>query len=333
MYDEDEWELGSRDRHRLERRSKQRKSKKQSPRREEPTDGPAATGVVLEVNARSATVVQADGTSTLATLAGRLHRDTALCVGDDVTMRLGEAGAVITRVGRRRTLLVRVDPHARHREQMVVANVDAIGIVSAASDPPLRPRLIDRYLVAIERSGAEPVIVVNKLDEADPERRAELDALLAPYRTLGVVLHLVSASTGEGLAALLETLEGRRAALVGHSGVGKSSLVAAMGAEARAGRLADHGRGRHTTSGATLHRIGTTELIDTPGVRQFGLPDLTRRQLAQAFADFDPFAADCAFASCGHHDEPDCGVRRAAGDGRLSPARYDSYLRLLAQAR
>ncbi|MEO0601260.1 MAG: ribosome small subunit-dependent GTPase A [Myxococcota bacterium] len=336
MYDEDDWELRSRDRQRLSRRSKKQRGKPKPRRESAASDGATrAQGVVIEVNARSASVVLSDGSTVLANRPGRLQsRGGGLVVGDEVTVATGDHASVIERVGRRRTLLSRQQPGPRPIEQPIVANVDAIGIVSTASDPPFRPRLVDRYLVAIERSGAAPVVVVNKLDEAPPERRAELDALLAPYEGLGLAVHRVSATTGEGLPELLEQLAGRRVALVGHSGVGKSSLVAAMGASAIAGGLTEHGRGRHTTSGSTLHRLPEgTEIIDTPGVRQFGLFDLTRRQLLAAFPEFAAFAADCAWASCTHDDEPDCAVRIAAEDGRLCAARYDSYRRLLPDAR
>lgn len=337
MFEEDEdFALSARDRKRLAPRAKKRRAKSKPKKTEPPpSDGPTVGGVVIGVHPSSVTVVLADDTSVLAALSGRIG-DEGLCVGDDVTVRLDAHGeALVVRVGPRRTLLVRTNPHLRHRDLAIVANVDVIGIVGAASDPPLRPRLIDRYLVAIERSGAEPVIVVNKLDEAGPDRRAELDEQLAPYRDLGLVVHYVSAATGAGLDALSETLQGRRAAFVGHSGVGKSSLVAALGVSdaAAAGDLADHGRGRHTTSTSSLHRLpGGTELIDTPGVRQFGLFALTRRQLRAAFPEFEPFAERCPYASCAHYEEPDCAVREAAEAGDLPWARYDSYRRLLPQA-
>ncbi len=336
MYDDD-WELGSRERQRLARRSKKQRGKKK-PRHDSATaevsGGSTRPGVVIEVNARSATVVLPDDTTVLASLAGRL-RGEGLCVGDDVTVRVSDDGsAMVERLGKRRTLLSRSLPGPRPVEQPIVANVDVIGIVSAASDPPLRPRLVDRYLVAIAKSGAMPLVVVNKLDEAPPERRDELDELLEPYQALDIGIHRVSAATGEGLGHLLEVLVGRRVALVGHSGVGKSSLVSAMGSTAIAGGLAGHGRGRHTTSGSTLHRLaGGTEIIDTPGVRQLGLFELTKRQLLAAFPDLGGFARGCPYASCSHTDEPDCAVRDAAEAGSLSWARYDSYRRLLPEAR
>ncbi|MEN0066607.1 MAG: ribosome small subunit-dependent GTPase A [Myxococcota bacterium] len=336
MMDDDTWELRSRDRQRLSRRSNKRRTKKKGSRRDsaspERLDGPTAGGVVIEANAQAGSVVLSDGRTVLATLSSRVLSHGGLCVGDEVTVRLGvHDTAVVERVAKRRTLLVRTHPQVRHRELTIVANVDAIGIVSAASDPPFRPRLVDRYLVAIERSGASPFLVINKLDEADATRQAELDDLLEPYGALDLPTYRVSAATGEGMNALIEALRGQRLAFVGHSGVGKSSLVTAMGASAVVGGLAEHGRGRHTTSSSTLHRFeGGTEIIDTPGVRQFGLPKLTLRQLQQAFTDFEPFAAGCAFASCRHADEPNCAVRNAVEEGALSAARYDSYRRLLA---
>ncbi len=258
-----------------------------------------------------------------------------LAVGDDVVVADDGSGhPTILRVAGRRTVLCRQDTHHRHREQIIVANVDTVGIVSSATDPPLRPRLIDRYLVALYRGGPRGLIVVNKVDEASPARRDALAAQLAPYGAAPLSLDVVwvSAETGEGVEALRARLEGQRCAFVGHSGVGKSSLAAALGAAAQAGGLAGHGRGRHTTSTSTLHRLpGCTELIDTPGIRQLGLLGLTVRQLRAAFVDLAAFADGCAYSTCTHAHEAGCAVQAAVDDGLVARARYDSYLGLLGQ--
>ena len=341
MYDDDDDPLqGMQPRMRQRVRRRDRAHAKQKRRKEtlESASGTAPTvgAVVVGVGPGSATVVTAIGEELACALDPRLRQVQrgAMCVGDDVVVARDPSGVdLVIRVCPRRTYLARRDTQNRHREQLLVANVDTVVVTAAATDPPFRPRLVDRYLVAIRRGGADAVLAINKMDDADEERREELERLVEPYRAIGLAVHLVSASTGEGLAALCETLAGCRCAFVGHSGVGKSSLVTAMGSAAVAGGLAEHGRGRHTTSTATLHQLpGGTQVIDTPGVRQFGLHQLSRRELRDGFVEFAPFAVHCGFADCTHSHEEGCAVRDAVERGEIAGARYDSYQRLLAQA-
>ncbi len=292
-------------------------------------------GVVVEVGTGACEVVLPDD----HVLACRIHPDLTrrssmgLAVGDDVVVgRTTEDSGIVRRVSPRRSALVRSAPGNQHQERIVVANVDWVGIVCSATDPPLRPRLIDRLLIAVQRSGARPVVIVTKLDLAGSTRRRELDVQLEPYEALGHPVLRCSATTGTGLEALREVLAGSRCAFVGHSGVGKSSLVHALGGAAAVGGLAGHGRGRHTTSSSSLQRLpGGLQLIDTPGVRQFALWKLTRRALVDAFEEFAEHAPGCAYRDCRHEHAQGCGVHAAADAGDISWARLDSYLRLLAQ--
>ena len=326
----------SRFRARVGRRGKAR-DKRRKKERSQPaaSDHPTVGGVVVEIAPGSATVITAGGQALSAALAPevRQRQQTALAVGDDVVVARDPAGIdQVIRVGPRRTHLSRRDPQNRHRDRVVVANVDTVVVVGSAADPPLRPRLVDRYLVAIGRGGSRPLVVINKVDLVDTDRRSQLDATADRWRAAGIEVRLVSASSGDGLPELVDALAGQRCAFVGHSGVGKSSLVTALGSAALAGDLADHGRGRHTTSTATLHRLPSgTEVIDTPGVRQFALCRMTIGDLRGAFTEFAPLASDCGYADCTHDHEADCAVRSAVEAGTLSAGRYDSYLRLLAQ--
>lgn len=346
MYDDEDELAGldARASHRLRRRDRvtQRRKKKNKDADRAPTaarTAPTVGGIVIEVGPGRASVVTPTGELLHAVLDARLRQRQrgSLAVGDDVVVARDPSGVdLVTRVAGRRTVLARRDTQRVHEEQILVANVDAVGIVAAATDPPLRPRLVDRYLVAIRRGGARPVLLVNKLDDADEARRQHLDGLVAPYRAVGVPVHLVSAVSGEGLDGLRAELAEERIALVGHSGVGKSSLVRALGSAAVVGDLAEHGRGRHTTTTATLHRIhtehGGIEIIDTPGIRQFGLLGLTARELTEAFPELAERADQCKYANCSHTGESDCAVQLALDRGEISEARYDSYVRLLAHA-
>ena len=264
-------------------------------------------------------------------LAGRQQSD--LAVGDNVFVEwLGETRRVTT-VLPRRTLLARADPHVTQRRRAVAANIDAVVVVVATKDPPLHPRLIDRYLVAVEQSGARPVLVVNKTDLLDEQGTLGLLELLQPYSSLGIPVLPCSAGAGDGVDTVRETLAGQTCVFVGQSGVGKSSLLNALSEEAaaRTGAVrAGDGRGRHTTTASALYDLpGGIRVIDTPGIRRFSVEDGDGATLAAGFTEFTVFAEQCRFRDCTHVHEPGCAVRRAVADGAVPRSRYGSYLKLL----
>jgi ribosome biogenesis GTPase len=196
--------------------------------------------------------------------------------------------------------------------------------------------VVDRFLVALEYGGVVPVLCLNKTDliAGDPGETASVAAALAPYRELGIPVFETSAETGAGIEALRTALVGRTVAFVGHSGVGKSALLNALdpgGARAvGAGRSFD-GKGRHTTRGARLALLPDgTRLIDTAGVREFGLWGISADELRAYFPEFTDRADACRFRSgCTHVHEPGCAVQAAVAAGEVSPARYAAYLRML----
>ncbi len=175
-------------------------------------------------------------------LAGRQQSE--LAVGDHVLVERRDEAHRVTAVLPRRTLLARADPHVARRRRAIAANVDVVVVVVAAAAPPLHPRLIDRYLVAVEQSGALPVLVINKTDLLDEAGRHELLSLLQPYRSLGVPVIPCSVEGGDGVDAVREALAGQTCVFVGQSGVGKSSLLNALDAEAAARTGAGTGRRR-----------------------------------------------------------------------------------------
>ena len=264
-----------------------------------------------------------------------VRQKSALAVGDRVRVSDESGSMRVQAVLPRRTVLARPDPLHAHRQRLVAANVDVVIHVVSLRSPPLRPRLIDRYLIAIQRGGAQPVICVNKTDLLDPEERAEELERLEIYRRIGVPVIACSTKSGEGLEAMRAEVEGKMAALVGHSGVGKSSILNALDLSLQLATNTLHrkrGTGRHTTSASTLYDFGGgTYLIDTPGIREFGLWNLTRETLRDYFPEFDELAESCRFTNCTHVHEPDCEVQRAVEDEELNEGRYETYVRLFEE--
>lgn len=255
-----------------------------------------------------------------------LLQKSSLAVGDRVRV-FDDAGIwKLQSVLPRQTVLARPDPLHKHMQRLIAANVDVVIHVVSVKAPPLRPRLIDRFLIAIQRGGSQPVICVNKVDLLGPEEREIEIARLMPYLDLGVPVIGCSTKTGEGLEQLRTHVEGRLAALVGHSGVGKSSILNALDTtlELATRTLHKRGTGRHTTTASTLYDFGGgTYLIDTPGIREFGLWDLDRESLRDYFPEFDEPAELCRFTDCTHVHEPDCEVKQRVEDGELGEFQSD----------
>jgi ribosome biogenesis GTPase / thiamine phosphate phosphatase len=261
-----------------------------------------------------------------------VRQKSALAVGDRVRLVDEGGGVTVAAVLPRRTVLARPDPLHAHRQRLIAANVDVVIHVVSLKAPPLRPRLIDRFLIAIQRGGAQPVICVNKVDLLDAEEREAELPKLAPYLSLGVPIVGCSTKTGEGLDALRVQVDGKMSALVGHSGVGKSSILNALDESLQLATNTLHRKratGRHTTSASTLYDFGGgTYLIDTPGIREFGLWDLNRDTLRDYFPEFEAPAELCRFTNCTHVHEPNCEVKERVEAGELNAARYETYARL-----
>ena len=292
-------------------------------------------GTVIAVMA-GACVVQAGGDSLYAALPADLTRrqQSGLAVGDEVLLEPRGEGHLVTVVLPRRSLLTRADPHDPRRARAIAANIDVVVVMVAAKAPPLHPRLIDRYLVAIERSGARAALAVNKVDLLTDAERGEVLDLLQPYLGLHIPVVLCSVTTGEGIEDLRDVLAGATCVFVGQSGVGKSSLLNALHEEAAAktGAVrAGDGRGRHTTSASSLYELpGDIRVIDTPGIRRFSVDDADTASIAEGFTEFAPFAARCRYRDCAHVREPGCAVQDAVRSGAIAESRYASYRKLLA---
>ena len=228
---------------------------------------------------------------------------------------------VVVETAPRRTSLERTGETAGTR--MVVSNVDQLVIVTASTDPPFRPGLVDRMVVAALAGGLEPMIVLNKCDTGMPEEVLEW---LARYEALGYPVFLVSASDGRGVAELRAALVSRSSVLLGHSGVGKSTLVSALvpGAVALTGELDAWGRGRHTTTSARAYDLPEGGfIVDVPGIREFGVGHIPRAALRTYFPEL--VGLECRYRDCLHTGEDGC----VADDELNWIERLESYRKLL----
>jgi ribosome biogenesis GTPase len=257
-----------------------------------------------------------------------------LC-GDRVTVEWADTeSTVVVAIGPRRNEFVRAGP--RGRRQAIAANLDQVLIVLAPAPEPNRD-LVERYLVAVHSLDIRPVLVVNKVERLGTEALADDSPLhrLDGYRALGYEVVETSCKGPPGIAALPGVLAGRVSILVGQSGVGKSSLVNELLPDLalQTGELSRvTGKGTHTTTTTVMYALpGGGRLIDSPGVWEYGLWEMTPGELGAGFVEFRPFEGQCRFNDCRHASEPGCAIRAAVERGEIRHWRYDSYRRLLGQ--
>ncbi len=281
--------------------------------------------------------VELEGAAFLCSLKGALKKESVLVknlvtVGDFV--RLEEN--CIAHIEARSSTLARTEIRGQ-KEQLIAANVDQVLIVVSLVQPPLKPALIDRYLIAARKGRNAAIIVVNKFDllKASSDEEERYREFIAAYEPLGVPLLTVSTRTGTGIDSLRALMQGKTSVLAGQSGVGKSSLLnATFGLVLKTGELAkETSKGTHTTTSASLLALpGGGYCVDTPGIRSFGVWQLKRDDVMEQFHDLEKRGGGCRFQNCAHTQEPGCGVLRALKEGEVPLLRYESYLALLGEA-
>lgn len=250
-----------------------------------------------------------------------------LVVGDRVRLADGQ----VAEVAKRQRYLARRAGGGRGGEQVIAANLSRLLIVMSARQPEFRPATLDRHLVYAEQYGLTPIICITK---GDMVPAAQLQEWLKPYEELGYTTVVTSSLKGWGIPKLRELLAGQFTAVIGHSGVGKSTLLSAItGVELAVGAVGgERGVGRHTTTCSEAIRIDDeTWVVDTPGLRELGFWKLTLQDLQGAFREFRQFAGLCRFDNCTHLREPGCGVRLAVEQGQVARRRYEHYTKLVAQ--
>jgi len=254
-----------------------------------------------------------------------------LVCGDHVKWHYPDPkSCVISELEERSSLLAR--PDTRGQQKIIAANIDQILIINSPI-PAFNEGLLDRYLVAAEHTGIHPVIVMNKSDLIDKTQQQEYQERLSIYTNIGYEVIYTSIIDTAAFHQLSEKLTGKTSILVGQSGVGKSSILNHLlpDINARVGELSEAtGKGQHTTTTARLYRLPDNgSLIDSPGIREFGLWKITPDQLSKGFIEFGDYENSCRFRNCMHHNEPGCAVIDATRNKAISTERYQSYLRIL----
>lgn len=252
-------------------------------------------------------------------------------VGDNVLVQhLHDDQGIILEICERKSKLARrgAGSKGRHLEQLIAANIDQAILVFAVKEPQYKRNLIDRYIAAAKSGGIEPLICFNKIDLID---LSEIQADIDDFQRLEYPVICTSTLTGQGIEELKEVLKGKLSVFSGSSGVGKSSLVNALfqNEQAKTNSVGGGtGKGKHTTTSAQIYELFETGMIvDTPGMREFGLFN-ANAGVEQYFTDITEIATRCKFSDCTHTHEPGCAVKEALEQGLIDPQRYESYLSL-----
>lgn len=305
----------------------------------EPDDslfGDARDGVVISRFGMHADVEDADGSVHRCNIRRTIR---SLVTGDRVLWRPGVEGSatvkgIVEAVHERTSVLTRPDFYDGVKP--IAANLNQIVIVSAIL-PELSLNIIDRYLIASETLDVEPLLVLNKTDLLDDAGRKFVDKQMDIYRRIGYRVLMVSSHQKNGLEELQAALIGRISIFAGQSGVGKSSLLnTLLGLELGANEILTNdvsdvsGLGQHTTTASRLYHFPQGgDVIDSPGVREFGLWHLEPEQITRGFVEFREFLGHCKFRDCKHDNDPGCALREAVENGKIDAARFESYHRIL----
>lgn len=325
-------------------RSKYKKTdqqKRQLPSAIAPSDNPSLLqGIVIKIQGNEI-FVQSGNTTYCCSLRGTLKQErqkikTLIIVGDHVFLEEHSQGeGVIVSICKRSTILSRSDHLSQQKEHLIAANVDLVFITTSVVNPPLRPSIIDRYLIAAHKGGLTAVIIVNKIDllEGGSQEELLLKECSDVYKDIGIPFIATSASTGKGMDELLALMKDKISVFSGQSGSGKSSLInAAIGADLRVGKTVHKTKkGAHTTSYAELIPLPSGGyVVDTPGIKSFGVWGLEKEEVKQLFKEIAEAANSCHYTDCLHRGDPGCAIPKAIENGLVSKRRYDSYLNILA---
>lgn len=254
-----------------------------------------------------------------------------LVTGDRVTWQADAPDkGIVVAVDERENVLRR--PNSLGEIKAIAANVDLVVVVIAVTPEPFY-NLIDRYLVAVEQTGLQAVLLLNKTDLIDATNAESLQEIVQLYQSIGYPVIRASTTNDDGINEVRTCLANKTAVFVGQSGVGKSSLLNRLhpAAHAEVSALSlGKAKGTHTTTTAKLFHLQECDLIDSPGIREFGLGHISADELFHGFVEFKALAGHCRFNDCAHQTEPDCAIRQAIDEGKIRQQRLDSYFHILS---
>jgi len=286
-------------------------------------------------------MIDSDGEVIFCVLRGVLKKEilrtkNLVTVGDWVLFEKETAAqGAIVHVEPRTSFLSRKEHLHRREMQLIATNIDQVLITVSVVEPHLKPAIIDRYIIATYKGNMEPLLLINKIDllKEDNAERMLYEAVTTYYRNLNLTVIPMSVQTGLGMDALKAAMKGKASVFAGQSGVGKSSLINAItGLTLPTRGVAKTGKGAHTTSTAHLIPLPFGGwCIDTPGIRSFGVWELTKEELPSFFPDLQTIATHCKYSNCTHLHEPGCAVQAAVQADKIPTFRYESYLKLLEE--
>ena len=299
-------------------------------------------GTVYKSTGSWYSVRAADGVFWTARIKGKLKIDedisstNPVAVGDTVTFEVEDEDllkGMITAVADRHNYMVRVSPHNKNQKHIIAANIDLALLVASIADPRTSTGFIDRFLVTAEAYHITAILVVNKTDLIKPKHQEVLLQWQQMYGAAGYSVVPVSAPDPATLDVLKAFIQNKTTLFSGHSGVGKSTLINQLipGSAIRTNEVSGwSGKGQHTTTFAEMFDVPAGgKIIDTPGVKEFGLIDFEREEVAQYFPELRAVMKDCRFNNCLHINEPGCAVKQAVVEQRIAADRYVSYVAIL----
>ena len=292
-------------------------------------------GVVLATRGRLFEVITESGNKLKCEVRRKVKSQadatTPVAVGDDVLLSPSHEGsAIIEKVLERRTAFFRPAVGQETIKQVIASNLDKLAIVSSITSPKLKTGLIDRFLISAQLGKLQPLIIINKIDLPKP---AEFETVFSAYKSLGIEVFPTSCETGEGIQDLKQAMRGYKTILVGHSGVGKSSIINQLvpGLDLKTATISKStNRGKHTTAHIELFELPSGGfLADSPGLKVMGIWDVEKGELQYYYAEFEKYNGTCRFKDCAHIHEPNCAVKQALETGEIEKFRYENYLAIL----
>ena len=300
-------------------------------------------GLVLKSTGKWYTVELNDGSIVNCRIRGKMRLDelkstNPISVGDIVSLNKTvdeEGNRLIENYDERRNYIVRKSTNLSKQKQIIAANVDCAYLLITIHSPVTHLAFIDRFLVSAESFRIPTKLLFNKIDNYSKDDLEYVDALIDMYERIGYQGHKISALDPKQIAFLKDEIKGKQVMISGHSGVGKSTLVNALDSNLKitVGEISEaHNQGKHTTTFAEMHKLQSGGyIIDTPGIRAFGIVDLDKTVISHYFPEMRALLGECKFNNCQHLNEPKCAVKIAVEDGVIDESRYTTYVQLMEE--